>query len=44
MIAIAKLYNVEAIPALTFILDENWGYHCQKLKGPELEFKKYSEL
>jgi len=36
--AIAKLYNVEAIPA-TFILDENGVIVAKNLRGPELESK-----
>ena len=40
--AVAKLYNVEAIPA-TFILDENGVIVAKNLRGPELE-SKISEL
>lgn len=40
--AVAKLYNVEAIPA-TFILDENGVIVAKNLRGPELE-AKISEL
>ena len=36
--AVAKLYNVEAIPA-TFILDENGVIVAKNLRGPELESK-----
>lgn len=39
---VAKLYNVEAIPA-TFILDENGVIIAKNLRGPELE-SKISEL
>ncbi len=40
--AIAKLYNVDAIPA-TFILDENGVIIAKNLRGPALE-EKISEL
>ncbi|MDX1362973.1 MAG: TlpA disulfide reductase family protein [Arenibacter latericius] len=40
--AIAKLYNVDAIPA-TFILDENGVIIARNLRGPALE-EKISEL
>ena len=40
--AVAKLYNVEAIPA-TFILDENGVIIAKNLRGDELE-SKISEL
>lgn len=36
--AVAKLYNIEAIPA-TFILDENGVIVAKNLRGPELESK-----
>jgi len=40
--AIAKLYNVDAIPA-TFILDENGVIIAKNLRGPDLE-EKIAEL
>ncbi|MGB5667079.1 MAG: thioredoxin family protein, partial [Maribacter sp.] len=36
--AIAKLYNVDAIPA-AFLLDENGVIVAKNLRGPELEAK-----